>query len=70
MFIDIHIHACKVATTAFNGRQVCSTPEQILPIYDERNIERGHDYLDDALRRGAAARSVPDWVLMIFCASR
>lgn len=41
MFIDIHVHACKTATTAFCGRQVCSTPEQILPIYEEHEIESG-----------------------------
>jgi len=41
MFIDIHVHACKVATTAFSGQQICSTPEQLLPIYDEHEIERG-----------------------------
>jgi predicted TIM-barrel fold metal-dependent hydrolase len=41
MFIDIHAHACRRPGPPRNGRQIFSTPGQILQRYDELGIEKG-----------------------------
>jgi uncharacterized protein len=41
MFIDIHVHICRVPSAPRGGKSWLCTPEQLLAIYDQLGIERG-----------------------------
>ncbi|MBR2356698.1 MAG: amidohydrolase [Lentisphaeria bacterium] len=43
MFIDCHVHAIETRTCPYpaDGKQLISTPEDLLPIYDKVGIEKG-----------------------------
>ena len=41
MFIDIHVHVCRVPVAPRRGKPWLNTPEQLLAIYDRLEIERG-----------------------------
>jgi len=40
MFIDVHGHACRDPYPGVHGKPVFSTPEQLIPRYDELGIEK------------------------------